>query len=343
MKRSDKPPGMRLLPEWARQWGVLIAWPHTDTDWAPLLDDAEAVYRQLAGAIAVREELLVLCRNGDHREHIRHQLENAGADMQRLHFHELAFDDTWTRDYGPLALGGPAGTELADFIFNGWGGKYDARRDNEVNQHLPWQVPLHARALVLEGGAVDTDGQGTLLTTRSCMRHPGRNPDIEGPELDSRLRDLLGIDDIIELEHGILEGDDTDGHVDTLARFCAPASLAYVQCSDEADAHYGELRALEAELEVLAQARGWHLTPLPLPPAIHDEQRRRLPATYANFLILNEAVLMPVYGENTDEAARLQLQSAFPDRVVETVYCRPLLRQGGSLHCATLQLPEGVI
>ena len=335
--------GARLLPEWCRQWGVLLAWPHADTDWAPLLDDAEAVYRELVRTIAARENLLILCRDGAHHNRILDQLANTGVDRQRLHFHELPYDDTWTRDYGPLTLGSPEGPELADFIFNGWGGKYDAHRDNQVNQQLPWRAPLRTRSLVLEGGAVETDGEGMLLSTRSCLRHPGRNPDLEGPELDARLRDFLGVDEIIELEHGVLEGDDTDGHVDTLTRFCAPASLAYVQCTDEKDAHYGELRALEAELEILAQARGWHLTPLPLPPAIHDEPGRRLPATYANFLILNEAVLMPIYGERTDEPARLQLQSAFPDRIVETVYCRPLLHQGGSLHCATMQLPEGVL
>lgn len=343
MNLSGKPSGARLLPEWARQWGVLLAWPHVDTDWAPLLDDVEAVYRQLARSITAREELLILCRDGTHHARVREQLLEAGADRRRLHFQELPFDDTWTRDYGPLALQGPDGPELADFIFNGWGGKYDARRDNEVNQHLPWRVPLRTRSLVLEGGAVDTDGEGTLLTTRSCMRHPGRNPDLDDATLETRLREWLGVDDIIQLKHGALEGDDTDGHVDTLVRFCGPTSLAYVQCTDERDSHHGELHALEAELETMARTRDWQLIPLPLPPALHDEQGRRLPATYANFLILNDAVLMPVYGEATDEPARAQLQSAFPDRMVETVYCRPLLQQGGSLHCATLQLPEGVL
>lgn len=333
----------RLLPEWHPQWGVLIAWPHADTDWSELLEDAEAVYRQLARAIAAREALLILCRDTAHRNRVREQLLSAGVSARHLHFHVLPFDDTWTRDYGPLALRGPNGPELTDFIFNGWGGKYDAHRDNAVNQQLPWRVPLRTCSLVLEGGAVDTDGQGTLLTTAACMKHPGRNPDLDEAALEMRLRELLGVNDIIQLEHGALEGDDTDGHVDTLARFCGPASLAYVQCTDAEDAHYGELRALEDELSALARTRGWHLTPLPLPPAIHDDQGRRLPATYANFLILNNAVLMPVYGEATDEPARKQLQTAFPDRVVETVYCRPLLRQGGSLHCATLQLPEGVL
>jgi agmatine/peptidylarginine deiminase len=328
----------RLLPEWYPQWGVLIAWPHADSDWAPRLDEVEAVYRELARAVTAREELLILCRDSRHHDHIREQLTGTGVDAERVHFQQMPFDDTWTRDYGPLALEGP---ELADFTFNGWGGKYEARQDNSVNARIPWRAPLRPSALVLEGGAIDTDGVGTLLTTRGCMRHAGRNPNPAYPGLEARIRDALGVDDIIELEHGALAGDDTDGHVDMLARFCGPASLAYVQCLDERDTHHAELSALERELTALARARHWRLTPLPLPRPVHDEQGKRLPATYANFLILNDAVLMPIYGESTDEAARLQLQSAFPERVVETVYCRPLLHQGGSLHCATLQLPEG--
>lgn len=329
----------RLLPEWHPQWGVLMAWPHADTDWAPRLEEAEAVYRQMARAITAREELLILCRDTSHRHRVREQLIRSGVDEQRVHFQQLPFDDTWTRDYGPLALEGP---ELADFIFNGWGGKYDAQRDNSVTARIPWRAPVQTWPLVLEGGAVDTDGQGTILTTRSCLRHSGRNPDLGKSDLEARLREALGAHDIIELEHGALEGDDTDGHVDMLARFCGPANLAYVQCCDEHDIHHARLRALETELTTLARTRDWHLTALPLPPPVHDEQGQRLAATYANFLILNDTVLMPVYGETTDEQARIQLQSAFPERVVETVYCRPLLRQGGSLHCATLQLPEGV-
>jgi len=335
--------GTGLLPEWTPQWGGMLAWPHEDTDWAPVLERVEPVYAQLVRHISTREKVLLLCRDGKHRHHIQQVLTAAGASLDALHWQELDFDDTWTRDYGPLAVQRPRGAELVDFVFNGWGGKHDARRDNAINRQIAWRVPLRQPALVLEGGAVDTNGLGTLVTTRSCLLHPGRNPGLDSRTLDQRLYEYLGVDDIVWLQHGFLDGDDTDGHVDMLVRFCNARHLAFVQCSDEHDPHYSQLRALENELRELAHQRNWQLTPLPLPPALHDDQGRRLPATYANFLILNDAVLMPAYDVETDEPARRQLQSAFPHRVVETLYCRPLLEQGGSLHCATLQLPEGVI
>jgi agmatine/peptidylarginine deiminase len=339
---SDATPA-GFLPEWHPQWGVLIAWPHAGTDWAPLLERVEPAYTALARAVLARERLLVICRDGHHEVRVRECLKATGAAVEKARFMHLAYDDTWTRDYGPLAVATGRGPELVDFVFNGWGGKHDAARDNEISRQLPWRVPLRTCPLVLEGGSVETDGAGTLLTTQQCLAHPGRNPHLDDAALDAQLREWLGVRDIIRLHNGELAGDDTDAHVDTLARFCGPETVAYVQCTDPADPHEPTLRAMEAELEGHARARGWTLVPLPLPPALHSAEGERLPATYANFLILNDAVLLPVYGVDTDETARARLQQAFPDRDVETVHCTPLLEQHGSLHCATLQLPEGVL
>lgn len=336
-------PAHRLLPEWHRQWGVMIAWPHDGTDWQALLPEAEQTYLELSRAILARESLLVLCRDEPHADHIRALLTEAGADISRVRFLPLPYNDTWTRDYGPLAISNDSGIQLLDFTFNGWGNKFAADRDNRVSGQLPWRVPLDSVDLVLEGGSLDTDGAGTLLTTRHCLLNPNRNPALNQAALEIRLREHLGLENILWLTRGELEGDDTDAHVDTLARFCNETTIAYVQCGDEQDSHYVELQAMEVELQRLAAERELTLVPLPLPPAIHDEHGQRLPATYANFLIINDAVLVPVYGADTDEIALTRLHSAFPNHAIEPVNCRSLIHQHGSLHCVTMQLPEGVL
>lgn len=320
----------------------MLAWPHPDTDWADFLDDAEACYLALAREILRREHLLILCRDPDHRRHIDHRLQQAGINTARLHFRELPYNDTWTRDYGPLAVLDNASLSLQDFRFNGWGGKFPAADDDRVNAALPWQVSLENRALVLEGGSVETDGRGTLLTTTHCLLNPNRNPSLDRARLGQQLTDALGLKRFVWLEHGALEGDDTDAHVDTLARFCNPDTVAYVQCRDQSDSHYPALRAMEEQLQREADRHGWRLAALPLPVPCFSDEGERLPATYANFLIINDAVLVPVYGVETDGEALDILAEVFHDREVVPVNCRVLIEQHGSLHCATMQLPQGV-
>lgn len=334
-----------LVPEWHPQWGVLLAWPHADTDWADLLEDAEQTYSQIARAILARENLLLICRDAEHETHIRTCLADCGADTARLHVHHRPYNDTWARDFGPLTVRNATGDlALQDMTFTGWGGKFDASLDNAVNASLAWAVPLHSETLVLEGGAIDINSDGVLLTTSRCLLNPNRNPQLDRAEVTAELQRLLGCTSICWLEHGDLEGDDTDAHVDTLARFCNDDTVAYVQCTDANDSHYPELSAMEAELEAHARAHGWRLVPLPHAPAqFHRQDGYRLPATYANFLIINDAVLMPTYGCDTDAEALAQLQQAFTDRTVIGIDCQALIQQHGSLHCVTMQLPEGVL
>ena len=333
-----------LLPEWHPQWGVLLAWPHADTDWADNLTDAEATYTALAGAVLAREHLLVICRDGSHEAHIRSQLADSGAPLERLTLIQRPYNDTWARDFGPIAVQQDGAVTLLDFTFTGWGNKFDAQLDNALTASLPWRCPVSREDLVLEGGALDTDGRGLLLTTRQCLLNPNRNPELDQASLEQTLKQRLGVKQIAWLQHGDLEGDDTDAHVDTLARFCNPSTVAYVQCTDQSDSHYPALSAMQAELEALAAEHHWQLVPLPHAPAqFHRQEGYRLPATYANFLIINQAVLVPVYGCDTDEPALAQLRSAFPDREVIGIPCRALIEQHGSLHCITMQLPEGVL
>jgi len=333
----------RLLPEWAPQWGVMIAWPHADTDWASLLDDAERTYTALARAILEEASLLLLCRDDAHADHVRTRLTDAGVAQDRLHLRTLPYNDTWARDFGPLTVDTGHGLALLDYTFNGWGNKFDAGDDNAVTGRLAWRVPVHAQALVLEGGSVEINSEGLLLTTSHCLLNPNRNPTLNPSQIEQQLRDQLGATNILWLHHGYLEGDDTDAHIDTLARFCDDRTIAYVRCTDPDDVHYGALKKMESELQEHAAQHALRLVPLPMAAAVYDEDGARLPGTYANFLILNNAVLMPAYDNERDGNAIAQLQLAFPDKRIVPVPCLPLIAQHGSLHCVTMQLPEGVL
>ncbi|HHH36589.1 MAG TPA: agmatine deiminase family protein [Gammaproteobacteria bacterium] len=340
----------RLPAEWERQSAVLLAWPHEDTDWSPWLDAVEAVYAELAAVISRRQRLLILCRESHHRRDILSRLHASGAAEERLVLHAVPYDDTWVRDYGPITVLEKGRPRLLDFTFNGWGGKYPAARDNAVNQRLHaagvlGRAPLETVNLVLEGGSIESDGAGTLLTTRRCLLHPQRNPGRDQSQLEAALCRHLGAGRVLWLEHGEILGDDTDGHIDMLVRFCGQDTLAYACCNDPADEHYGPLRLMEEELKCLRTKRGrpYRLAPLPLPAPVHDEQGRRLPASHANFLVINGAVLMPAYDDPADETARRTLQACFPGHSIHPVHATPLIRQHGSIHCVTMQLPAGVL
>jgi agmatine/peptidylarginine deiminase len=342
-----------MLPEWAEQWGVMLTWPHDDSDWALLLDDIEAVYLQIAEAVLEYENLLIVARDADHQEHIMNRLATlpqASEAHGRIIFALAPSNDTWARDHGPIAVDSFEGLELRDFQFNGWGGKWAAEQDNLINACLDgqgiWAAPLVAINRVLEGGGLETDGEGTLLTTRQCLLSPGRNPDLDEAGTETLLRDALEVDRILWLGHGHLEGDDTDSHIDTLARFADPETIVYQGCDDPSDPHYEDLQAMARELAALRRRDGeaYRLFALPWPGAQHDpDSGQRLPASYANFLIINGAVLLPLYNDPVDEAALDVIGEAFPDHDLIGIDCRTVIRGFGSLHCLTMQLPLGSI
>jgi agmatine deiminase len=342
----------RTLPaEWAQQSGVMLTWPHDRTFWAPQLAAVENVYLEIASAICAREELLVVCRDPDHRAHAEGLLRERGCPQHRLHLAIAPSDDTWARDHGPIAVLEDGLPHLLDFTFNAWGGKYPYAQDDAINRAVAaagafGDTPLTQIGLILEGGSIDTDGAGTLLTTRHCLLTPTRNTDLDETAIEAELRTVLGVQRILWLDHGALAGDDTDGHIDTLARFCDERTIAYVRCSDPTDEHYDELQAMEAELTALRDASGepYRLLALPMPRPHYKHDGQRLPATYANFLIINGAVLMPTYDDPVhDEAAIEILGSAFPGREIVGINCVPIIQQYGSLHCLTMQLPVGVL
>lgn len=326
-----------MQPEWAPQWGVMLAWPHKSTDWNSNLAAAEATYCALAQALLDDGNLLILCRDIEHEQHI---LTRLGGRHPRLHIHHLSYNDTWCRDFGPLALT----DRLLDFAFNGWGNKFEHRLDNAVTRRLQWQWPLSTQRMVLEGGSIEVNGEGCLLTTKACLLNPNRNLHLKTREIDrveTVLARLLGVNDFVWLSHGHLEGDDTDAHIDTLARFVDAKTVAYVQCQDHNDSHYAALAAMEQELIAAGNKRDWRLMPLPHPPAIYADDGHRLPATYANFLITNHSILVPTYGVDTDQQALDAIWVVAGRRQVRAIDCRSLIEQHGSLHCVTMQLPAG--
>lgn len=304
----------------------------------------------MAREIAVREKLLVVCFDADHRQRLRRTLSEAGLATDKLVCAVAPSNDSWSRDHGPITVLCRNQPAIFDFQFNGWGDKYPAILDNAITARLHGETlfgdaPLESIDFVLEGGSIDVDGSGTLLTTRRCLLAPTRNPGITATQIEDRLRELLGINRILWLDHGHLAGDDTDSHVDTLARFCNSSTIAYVACDDPKDEHFEELQAMERELRTLTAANGspYRLVPLPLPRPKCDDRGNRLPATYANFLIINEAVLVPTYDDPADEVAVQQLRNCFPERIIVPIECLALIRQFGSLHCVSMQLPAGVL
>lgn len=338
-----------LPPEWAPQSAVMLTWPHESADWWRWLDRVDRAFAAIAREVSARQRLLVSCRDHAHEQRIRAAVAAAGGHPDRIRYYHVPADDAWVRDHGPVTVIRDGKPLLLDFRFNGWGGKYDAAADDELTRRLHalgafGKVPLRSIDFVLEGGSIETDGEGTLLTTESCLLSPKRNPGWSRGRIEALLRDAFGVSRVLWLAHGALEGDDTDGHVDTLARFCGPRTIVYQACDDARDPHHGPLGAMRAELEALRTAAGepYRLAPLPLPGPKHDEDGRRLPASYANFLVVNGAVLVPVYDDPADAAALERLAECFPDRAVVPIDGLPIVHQYGSVHCVTMQLPEGV-
>ena len=337
----------RLLPaEWDPQDAVLLAWPHQDSDWADLLDEVLPVYLELArqisrfeGVVIVTPEPLV----------VREQLTQAAIVSDQIQLLDIATNDTWIRDFGPITVIANGQPRLLDFGFNGWGLKFAADQDNQVTRHLA-TTPLFAAialdtvGLILEGGSIESDGNGTLLTTSNCLLNPNRNPHLTQTQLEADLCRLFGEQHFLWLDHGWLAGDDTDAHIDTLARLGPNDTILYVRCDDPQDEHYPEFQRMEEQLRSFTTKAGtpFQLVPLPWPQARYDGEKR-LPATYANFLIINGAVLVPCYQDAADSIALATIATCFPDREIIGIDCLPLIKQHGSLHCVTMQLPSGVL
>ncbi|MBR4296619.1 MAG: agmatine deiminase family protein [Bacteroidaceae bacterium] len=335
-----------LLPEWGKVSGVQLTWPHAGTDWNYMLEEVTACYLQLAYAIASRTQLLIVT---PHLEDLQKLLATKFPKhvLDNITIFECPTNDTWARDHGPITYAIPDGhLQLLDFRFNGWGGKFEATLDNKITKALTEAGILKGEYInhldfELEGGSIESDGAGTLLTTSECLLNPNRNPELSKEDIEKRLKEWFGLERILWLDHGYLAGDDTDSHIDTLARLCPNNTIAYVQCTDTTDEHYEALQAMEEQLRTFTTTDGdpYNLVPLPMAAPAYDEDGERLPATYANYLVVNNAVLYPTYATpQIDQLAALQLAKAFPGYELVGIDCTALIRQHGSLHCAAMQL-----
>ena len=362
-----------VLPaEWEPQWGVQLTWPHEDSDWKPYLKEITATYIEMARAITRFEMLLVVAPDV---ELVRRQLADAEIDLQKVVFHQCPTNDTWARDHGFISCGERSeergerreecGMRLLDFQFNGWGKKFEAEKDNAINKSLypklstvNYQLSTYENHLdfVLEGGSIESDGKGTIFTTTDCLLAPNRNQPLTQQEIEEELKRRLHAERVLWIDYGHLEGDDTDGHIDTLVRIAPDDTLLYIGCDDPTDPHYEDLKKMEQQLTTFRtkEDKSYRLFKLPMPNPIYEggerreergemkeERGERLPATYANFLVINGAVLVPIYQqpEKDKEAIRI-IQEAFPDREMIPIDSRTIIRQHGSIHCCTMQFPK---
>jgi agmatine/peptidylarginine deiminase len=341
---NDPNIALRLPAEWEQQQAVLLAWPHKETDWAYMLNEVEDCYEQIARAIVRYAKLVVVAPD---TTIAKSRLSDCDEDS--IVYLDVDTNDTWTRDYGAITTLKADGKPIYnDFCFNGWGLKFASNFDNLVTRKMVFAGLLNGAyhnelGFVLEGGSIESDGRGTILTTRECLLSPNRNGDLSRKEISTHLKDVFGAKKVLWLEHGALEGDDTDSHIDTLARLAPNNTIVYVGCDNPADSHYDELSAMRADLQAMRNIDGepFNLVELPLPDAIFDEDGERLPATYANFLILNNAVLLPVYGQKKkDFLAEQIMKIVFPGHDIICIDCNALIKQHGSLHCATMQFPK---
>ena len=335
----------KIFPaEWAPQQFVQLTWPHADTDWAYMLDEVQACFKNIAREIAQRQRLLIVAPD---IEDVRRQIAN-DVNMANVTLVELPSNDTWARDHGGITIFEDGKPVVLDFQFNGWGLKFASDKENLITERLHRGGHLfgelrNCRNFTFEGGSIESDGEGTLLTTSECLLSPNRNATMSRNDIEKYLLDLLGAKQMLWLDHGYLAGDDTDSHIDTLARLCPNNTILYVKCDDVADEHYEALRLMEEQLKTFRTLAGepYRLIALPMArPAFEDDER--IPATYANYLVINGAVLVPTYDTDLDAIALAQVQQAFPEHEIVGIDCQALIRQHGSLHCVTMQYPSNL-
>jgi len=340
-----KNPEIFFPPEWAKQEFVQLTFPHAATDWADMLDEVQDCFCEIISNILQFENVLAVCADDESVNKVEKLNKNSN---HKLLIANCQSNDTWARDHAAITVFFNGKRTLLDFSFNGWGLKFAANYDNLITSKLFSEKIFtnfnykDYRNFILEGGSIETDGAGTILTTEKCLLSQNRNY-LSKSEIEKYLKKYFGIKRILWLQNGFLTGDDTDSHIDTLARFCNETTIAYVKCEDMQDVHYKELTAMEKALQNFRtfDKKPYNLIALPMADKVVFNGKI-LPATYANFLIINSAVLLPTYNSPKDKTAAEILQKVFPNRKIVPINCLPLIKQGGSLHCATMQFPKNI-
>jgi len=326
----------RLIGEFEEQSFTQIIFPHKQTDWVDYLQEAETTFINIIKAIIKYQKCLVVCDD-------LHRVKSKFEETENLYFVEFLTDDTWARDCSALCVENDGDTKLLDFKFTGWGDKFNAIKDNDMSQNISkcYSKKIRTVDFILEGGAIESNGIDTILTTSACMLNKNRNKDFNSLQITQRLNTYFGATKILYLNHGYLAGDDTDSHIDTLARFIDENTIMYIKCTDKTDEHYEELKLMEEELQTYAKTYEYKLISLPMTDAIYFENER-LPATYANFLFVNGAVLVPTYNVRQDDEAVQTFKKNFPHKEIVAINCSTLIKQHGSLHCVTMNFARDV-
>ena len=330
---------MQLVAEWEKQEFVQLVFPHENTDWNDYLEESIQTFVNIANTIRKYQKCLIIAKNLTY-------VQSLFFNKKNLIFVEIDSDDTWSRDFGGITIRENNTLTVLDFQFNAWGKKFSYALDNQITNQMQEQglfkiYKYKSIPFVLEGGAIDSNGAGIILTTSKCLLEKNRNPSLNQSEIENKLMDYLGAKKVLWLNSGYLEGDDTDSHIDTLARFISEDTIVYQSCDDRLDVHFEELQKMEKELKEFTQLNGnkFKLIPLPWISPKYDAQDR-LPATYANFLFINNAVLIPTYNDKNDTKVLNLFEQLFPKKDIIAIDCQTLIRQHGSLHCVTMQYPS---
>ena len=326
----------RFIAEFEEQSFTQIIFPHAKSDWVEYLEEAEKTFVNIINAIIKYQKCLVVC-------HDKKSVQKHFQESKNLYFVEYETDDTWARDCSVLSVQNGEEIELANFIFTGWGGKFDANKDNAMSRAIAshYSKTLTSYDFILEGGGVESNAEGIILTTSECVLNKNRNHTFSPEQITQKIKETLGATEVLYLNHGYLAGDDTDSHIDTLARFIDEKTIMYVACGNVDDEHYTELKLMQEELQAFSKSHGFKLIALPMTDALYYDDER-IPATYANFLFVNGAVIVPTYNVSQDEEALEIFKKALPHLDVVGVDCSVLIRQHGSLHCVTMNFAKGV-
>ncbi len=348
--------GLRMPAEWEPHAATLLTWPHDGQHWPGWFEGVPAIWARITKELTAGEDVHIVTHDEQVEESAKRELNALDVDMKRVHLHRIPSDFPWARDHGPIVIKNAKGERIfLDFEFNAWGDQWPHDLDDRIPTLLAKRLKVKSVpvSMVLEGGSIDVNGKGTLMTTEDCLLNPDRNPGLTKAEIEQNLKDHLGITNVLWLGKGIM-GDDTSGHVDDLARFVGPSTVVTIILEDKKDPDYPALKENLDRLHAMKDQDGQPLKiitiPQPKPVLIKGhapskdkplpEEGFRIPASYANFYIANECVLLPVFGDPNDQKAIDVLTTCFPTRRIVPIDSRHLTWGFGSFHCVTQQIPR---
>ncbi|QMU60951.1 MAG: agmatine deiminase [Gammaproteobacteria bacterium] len=338
----------RLAPEWARQNAVILVWPHCHSDWSNQLNEIEVTYTEMSRYIARHQKLILVAYDLAHVLHIQETLTQQEIEQKNVLIIPVPTNDTWVRDYGPITVKSDSELKFLDFGFDAWGGKYTHDHDDAFNQqfkfHLNNDISSQKINFILEGGNLEVNSKGVLLISSNCFKRRTSKLHAQFTTFERNFENWFGCNRVLWINDVALFGDDTDGHIDTLARYCGDDVVVYSASTHHSDPNNESLDSLNKQLNKIKRNDSSisELIPLPLPTPIFNNGSQ-LPATYTNFLITNEYVLVPVFNDKQDTHALKTIDTLFPSREIIDIESNTLIQQFGGIHCATMQIPEGCL